>query len=108
MTISQKIIETILSQPIVAMSWGLCNTQCLPYGVRFHVSGFIFSGIVQVLQDGESLSITLMNSNVINETASYENIVQVLDRLIERTSNYTESVKRRYEAIDDNTSLANQ
>ena len=93
-------IKQILSaQPTILSAWGFDEPVPFPGGMLFHVSGFKHQGYVQILYDeGDDTFIVVLLDEYLNPHARFENIyidqlVDVIDREIERTDDYDKRVK---------------
>ena len=56
MEMANYIFQILRSQPLIIWSWGFNSPEAVLNGLRFNVSGFKFSGIVEILyNDGSDL-----------------------------------------------------
>jgi len=107
-TTAKYILELLRYQPIIVMSWGI-NPQSLRIaeaddmtGLQFSVNGFKHKGKVQVLyNEGLDLfEIRLLGDDdtilTKKEEVYFDELVNIIDMLVERTDNYTESVMQEY------------
>lgn len=83
---------------MVFYSWGSHNFYALPNGLRFIVRGFKFKGVVEVLyNEGSDLfDICLIERGVVKERIEgiyFDNLVEAIDRHVERTDTYEEDVE---------------
>ena len=94
----EYIVQILRSQLMVVFSWGFHNPQRLPNGLRFHVQGFKYKGIVEVIYiEGKDLfHVTLMDNGVNVEDVYVYNLVEVIDNLVEKTTNYKQRVEEEY------------
>lgn len=102
-------IMTILSaKPSVAMSWGISKFRALQgdEGVMFHVQGFKFNGWVKIVLD---LGADLFNifyidnkgeTQKIQKDISFVELVDTIDREVEKVANYNQRVKELYSWIN--------
>ena len=100
MEMAKYILQILRSQPIVVFSWGFHNPQRLPNdkGLRFNVQGFKYTGTVEVVYvEGKDLfEIVLTDNGTKVEDVYLDNLVSVIDNLVEKTSNYKQSVEEEY------------
>jgi len=93
-------IKQILSaKPTIMSAWGFDEPVPFPGGILFHVDGFKHQGYVQILYDeGDDTFIVVLLDEYLNPHARFENVyidqlVDVIDREVERTDDYDERVK---------------
>ena len=91
---------TILrSQLMVVFSWGFNSPKRLPddKGLRFNVEGFKYSGVVEVSYNiGSDLFEVHLSDGTKVEDVYLDNLVEVIDNLVEKTSNYEQRVQQEY------------
>ena len=94
----EYILQILRSQLMVVFSWGFHNPQRLPNSLRFHVQGFKYQGEVEVIYiEGKDLfHITLIDNSVNVEDVYVDNLVEVIDNLVEKTTNYKQRVEEEY------------
>ena len=94
------ILQILSTQPIVVFSWGFHNPQRLPNdkGLKFQVEGFKYKGTVEVVYiDGKDLfEVVLTDNGEKVEDVYLDCLVSVIDNLVEKTSNYNQSVEEEY------------
>ena len=97
---AEYILQILRSQLMVVFSWGFHNPQRLPNdkGLRFNVQGFKYQGEVEVVYvEGKDLfEVNLTNIGAKVEDVYLDNLVSVIDNLVEKTSNYKQSVEEEY------------
>ena len=95
---AEYILQILKSQLIVIFSWGFHNPQRLPNGLRFHVQGFKYKGTVEVVyNEGKDLfEVRLIDNGINVEDVYLDNLINVIDNLVEKTSNYKQSVEEEY------------
>ena len=97
---AEYILQILRSQLMVVFSWGFHNPQRLPdnKGLRFCVQGFKYTGIVEVVYvEGKDLfEVVLTDNGTKVEDVYLDNLVSVIDNLVEKTSNYKQSVEEEY------------
>ena len=91
---------TILrSQLMVVFSWGFNSPKRLPddKGLRFNVEGFKYRGVVEVIYNiGSDLFEVHLSDGTKVEDVYLDNLVEVIDNLVEKTSNYEQRVQQEY------------
>ena len=91
---------TILrSQLMVVFSWGFNSPKRLPddKGLRFNVEGFKYRGVVEVSYNiGSDLFEVHLSDGTKVEDVYLDNLVEVIDNLVEKTSNYEQRVQQEY------------
>lgn len=102
MEMARYILSILRTSPMVVMSWGFHNAVALNNGLQFRVNGYKHRGRVQVIYDeGQDLfSVVLLDRNG-KETKREDGIyldclVNVIDRLVEKTDDYTARVREQY------------
>lgn len=99
MEMAKYILQILRSQLMVVFSWGF-NPQRLPddKGLRFCVQGFKYKGTVEVVYvEGKDLfEVVLTDNGTKVEDVYLDNLVSVIDNLVEKTSNYKQSVEEEY------------
>ena len=102
MEMAKYILAILRTSPMVVMSWGVHNAVALKNGLQFRVNGYKHRGRVQVIYDeGQDLfSVVLLDRNG-KETKREDGIyldclVNVIDRLVEKTDDYTARVREQY------------
>lgn len=97
---AEYILQILKSQLIVIFSWGFHNPQRLPNdkGLRFNVQGFKYKGTVEVVyNEGKDLfEVRLIDNGINVEDVYLDNLINVIDNLVEKTSNYKQSVEEEY------------
>lgn len=99
--IASYIMDCLKRQKTVVFSWGFHKATALENGLRFSVNGFIHKGLVDVLyNDGLDLFEIKLTKN--NKVITYipnvyiDELIDTLDRHIEKVDNYNETVKSTY------------
>ena len=97
---AEYILQILKSQLIEVLSWGFHNPQRLPNdkGLRFNVQGFKYKGTVEVVyNEGKDLfEVRLIDNGINVEDVYLDNLINVIDNLVEKTSNYKQSVEEEY------------
>ncbi len=98
-----KYILTILrSQLMIIFSWGFHNAVAIENGLAFNVQGYKHTGRVEVVYDE---GWDLFNVRTINldgtikeqqEGIYADGIVDCIDRMVEKTDDYDDRVRRTY------------
>jgi RNA processing factor Prp31 len=90
---------------MVMWSWGFNSPTALQNGLMFKVQGFIFKGWVKVVyNEGKDLfDVTLLNSKLEVkkeiEGIFFDQLVDVIDDLDEKTNDYENRVKQEYSLL---------
>ena len=97
---AEYILEILKSQLMVLFSWGPHNFKRLPEdkGLSFQVEGFKYRGVVEVIYNiGKDLfDVVLTDNGTRVEDVYLDNLINVIDNLVEKTSNYEHRVKQEY------------
>ena len=102
------IMRILSCKPNVVMSWGVCKFRALQgdEGVMFHVQGFKFNGWVKCVYD---LGADLFNifyidnkgeTQKIQKDIYFDELVDTIDREVEKVANYNQRVKELYSWIN--------
>ena len=102
------IMRILSCKPNVVMSWGVCKFRALQgdEGVMFHVQGFRFNGWVKCVYD---LGADLFNifyidnkgeTQKIQKGIYFDELVDTIDREVEKVENYNQRVKELYSWIN--------
>lgn len=84
---------------MVVFSWGFHRPTALPNnrGLAFQVEGFKYTGTVKVIyNEGTDLFEVHLEDGRIEESVYLDQLVGVIDAMVERTDNYSQSVKKTY------------
>ena len=84
---------------MVVFSWGFHRPTALPdnRGLAFQVEGFKYTGTVKVIyNEGTDLFEVHLEDGRIEEDVYLDQLVGVIDAMVERTDNYSQSVKKTY------------
>ena len=99
---SKYIYRILLSQPTILMSWGFHSPIVIKQGLKFSVNGFILKGQVQITYnegaDLFDLTFFTEENQILNTlTGVYiDELVDTIDRHVERVDNYNERVNQEY------------
>jgi sRNA-binding regulator protein Hfq len=96
---AEYIMAILRTQLMVVFSWGFHKPQRLPNdaGLAFMVDGFKYQGRVEVVyNDGQDLFEVRLEDGRTEDMVYCDNLVQVIDGLVERTSDYKGSVEKEY------------
>ena len=98
MEMAKYILHILRTQPIVVFSWGFHNAHDLPNGLRFNVDGFKYTGVVEVSYNvgNDLFDVVLSGNNTKVEDVYLDNLVEVIDNLVEKTSDYKHRVEVEY------------
>ena len=95
MEIANYIFQILRSQPLIIWSWGFNSPEAVLNGLRFNVSGFKFSGIVEILyNDGSDLFDIYFFEGEQKVDVIYgcyiDMLIDVIDNKVEKVDNYRE------------------
>ena len=99
---AKYILAILRSQMMIVFSWGFHNAVALDNGLQFQVNGYKHKGKVQVKYDeGSDLFSVILLDRTGKETRKEEGIyldclVNVIDRLVEKTDDYSSRVRSQY------------
>ena len=96
---AEYIMTILRSQLMVVFSWGFNSPKRLPddKGLRFNVEGFKYRGVVEVSYNiGSDLFEVHLSDGTKVEDVYLDNLVEVIDNLVEKTSNYEQRVQQEY------------
>ena len=96
---AEYILTILRSQLMVVFSWGFNSPKRLPddKGLRFNVEGFKYRGVVEVIYNiGSELFEVHLSDGTKVEDVYLDNLVEVIDNLVEKTSNYEQRVQQEY------------
>ena len=100
MAMAEYILQILRSQLMVVFSWGFHRPTALPddRGLSFLVDGFKYKGEVQVIYNEcvDLFEVVLTNTGEKVEDVYLDCLVSVIDNLVEKTSNYKQSVEEEY------------
>lgn len=95
MEMANYIFQILRSQPLIIWSWGFNSPEAVLNGLRFNVSGFKFSGIVEILyNDGSDLFDIYFFEGEQKVDVIYgcyiDMLIDVIDNKVEKVDNYIE------------------
>ena len=96
---AEYILQILKSQLMVLCSWGPHNFKRLPedQGLSFLVEGFKYTGKVKVIyNEGSDLFEVHLSDGTKVEDVYLNNLVEVIDNLVEKTTNYEQRVQQEY------------
>ena len=97
---AEYILEILKSQLMVLFSWGPHNFKRLPedQGLSFQVEGFKYQGKVIVMYNAgtDLFEVILAKTGETVEDVYLDNLIDVIDNLVEKTSNYEQRVQQEY------------
>jgi len=105
---SKYIYRILLTQPPILMSWGFHSPIVIKQGLKFSVNGFILQGKVQIIynEGADLFDLTfLTEDNQIRNTLTgvyIDELVDTIDRHVERVNNYNARVNQEYGFDNDN------
>lgn len=103
--ITLSILIIFRSQVLTVLSWGFHDAIPTQDGIRFYTDGFLHKGLVEVsLNYGKDLfEVRLFNADgslkSLTEDVYCDELVEVIDRLVERCQDYEERVSEEYHII---------
>lgn len=98
-TITAAINELLNSRLKVVLSWGIHNKRAIPYGVRFDVQGFKYTGEVKVIFDytrivnDYGISFKVVIGEQVHTGVKAEELIDFIDERVEKVDNYEEAVE---------------
>ena len=96
---AEYIMAILRTQLMVVFSWGFNSPKRLPddKGIRFNVEGFKYRGVVEVSYNiGSDLFEVHLSDGTKVEDVYLDNLVEVIDSLVEKTTNYEQRVQQEY------------
>lgn len=90
---NRNLLLKLLENRTIVSSWGLSDIIVADAFVRFKVNGFKFKDQIEIRYDDvhKKYKITFGNAN--SYTCSLEDLVDFLDKKIEKTNTYIEDLK---------------
>ena len=100
MEMAKYILQILRTKPMVVLSWGFHNPRRLSddRGLSFMVNGFKYQGCVEVVYNiGMDLfDVVLTKNGTKIEEVYIDNLIEVIDNLVEKTSDYRHRVHQEY------------
>ena len=102
MEMAKYILAILRSQLMIVFSWGFHAAMAIENGLAFRVQGYKHQGRVEVVYDeGWDLFIvrTINQDGTIKEQEEgiyADGLVEVIDRMVEKTDDYAARVKSQY------------
>lgn len=97
---AEYILTILRSQLMIMCSWGFSSPTRLPdnRGLTFKVQGFKYKGWVEVVYDEglDTFRVVLKKTGKTVEDVYFDELVNVIDALVERTDDYEERVNKEY------------
>ncbi len=99
---AKYILAILRSQVMIVFSWGFHAAMAIENGLAFRVQGYKHQGRVEVVYDeGWDLFIvrTINRDGTIKEQQEgvyVDGLVEVIDRMVERTPDYASRVRKQY------------
>lgn len=96
---AEYILQILRSQLMVVFSWGFHSPKRLPEdkGLSFSVDGFKYTGKVKVIyNEGTDLFEVHLSDGTKVDDVYLDCLVNVIDGLVERTSDYDKRVREQY------------
>ena len=102
MEMAKYILAILRSQLMIVFSWGFHNARAIENGLAFYVQGYKHNGRVEVVYD-EGWDLfhvrTLNTDGTIKEQEEgiyADGLVEVIDRMVEKTDDYKARVRSQY------------
>ena len=102
MEMANYIMQILKTNLGIVFSWGFHNPVAINNGLKFRVQGYLHRGWVEVIyNEGKDLfEVKTINRNGTVkqevEDVYFDCLVDVIDGMVERCSNYHEKVKETY------------
>ena len=102
MEIAKYILAILRTQLMIVFSWGFHAATAIENGLAFQVEGYKHTGRVEVTYDQ---GWNLFTVRTINQDGSIkeqqegvyvDGLVEVIDRMVERTPDYASRVRKQY------------
>lgn len=97
---AEYILSILCSQLMIMWSWGFNSPTRLSdnRGLAFKVQGFKYNGWVEVVYDEglDTFSVILKKTGKVVEDVYFDELVNVIDGLVERTDDYEKRVNEEY------------
>ena len=102
MEMAKYILAILRTQLIIVFSWGFHSARAIENGLAFYVQGFLHTGRVEVVYDERQDLFcvrTLNPDGSIKEQQEgvyVDGLVELIDRMVERTPDYASRVRKQY------------
>jgi hypothetical protein len=102
MEMAKYILAILRSQLMIVFSWGFHDARAIENGLAFYVQGYKHTGRVEVVYDEgwDLFNVRILNPDGTTkeqEEGIYANgLVDVIDRMVEKTDDYKARVRRQY------------
>lgn len=102
MEMANYILSILRSQLMVVFSWGFNTPRAIENGLQFRVQGFLFKGVVKVVYDegADTFIVRLEKYDgslwMEQDDVYFDNLVDVIDGMVERTPDYAGRVAKEY------------
>ena len=102
MEMARYILSILRTSPMVVLSWGFNSARAIENGLAFYVQGYKHTGRVEIMYDE---GWDLFNVRAINQDGTIkeqqegvyvDGLVEVIDRMVERTPDYASRVRKQY------------
>lgn len=97
---AEYILSIFRSQLMIMWSWGFNSPTRLSdnRGLAFKVQGFKYKGWIEVVYDEglDTFSVILKQTGMKVEDVYFDELVNVIDSLVERTEDYEKRVNEEY------------
>ncbi len=101
-SMAQYILAILRTQLMIVFSWGFHNARAIENGLAFYVQGYKHTGRVEVVYDEgwDLFNVKTLNpdgSTKEQEEGIYaDGLVEVIDRMVEKTDDYASRVQSQY------------
>ena len=102
MEMAKYILAILRSQLMIVFSWGFHDARAIENGLAFYVQGYKHTGRVEVVYDEGWDLFNVRTLNTDGTTKEQEEgiyadgLVDVIDRMVEKTDDYKARVRRQY------------
>ena len=87
----RKLINLFGENSLYTLSWGINGIKERMNGVEFHVQGYKYHGVVVVDENNGKYLVRVGNSEY---SATYSNLIEILDELVESEKNPSVNQKK--------------
>lgn len=101
MEMAKYIMSILRAQVVILWSWGFQNPIAVENGLRFKVQGFKFRGVVEIKYNEASdlFDVSFIKAGKVLKSMEgifFDELVNVIDEYVEKTSDYENKVKETY------------
>ena len=101
MEMANCILQIFKLNLAVVWSWGFNSPKALRGGLKFHVEGFKYKGIVAVVYDegADLFDVRLVGVAKTIQGVFFDQLVEVIDSEVEKVADYERKVKAAYSLL---------